>query len=647
MVWTCNLEEKSMKKSLILSCLVLAFSLGVNAQKQFTIKGKILDSDSQIALPFAVIKVLDSKLGTYSDLNGDFSLTLDKDTSYIYVNLLGYVRDTFQVAACTIEDCVLTFAIKQDTEEISSVVIKATKVREYNCASRAEVTRLPVRSLNAIASVSYSRKRRKSKRTEPVYIDRNVQVHNTENYAPIDENEFKLVKNEPLSTVSVDVDKASYSNVRRFIESGSKPPKDAIRIEEMVNYFNYEYPPAEADAPIKSFTQLATCPWNKDNMLLQIGIKGKQLSEETTPNSNLVFLLDVSGSMQSRNKLELVKKSLLLLLDNLQPEDKIAIVVYAGNAGVVLPSTQLKKGKKDIAEALTRLRAGGSTAGGQGILLAYKIAEKNFLKDGNNRIVLCTDGDFNVGVSSNGALEDLISKKKESGVFLSVLGFGMGNYKDDRLEILADKGNGNYAYIDTYKEAKKVFMNEVGGTMYTVAKDVKIQVEFNPQLISGYRLIGYENRKLNNEDFNDDKKDAGEMGENQSVTFLYELIPSDNHKEIKKVKEVDDLKYQVTTPIDSFNAEYLTVKFRYKEPKGVKSKLIEIYHTNKPQSFESTDDNLQFAACVAMFGMMLRESEYAKSMTYRKLFDLLDETQTKNMEEREEFVQLVKKAKGL
>ena len=632
-----------MKKSIALWLLIFTLFGNVNAQNQHVIKGKILDAEDKTPIPFAVVKVLNSNVGAYSDDLGQFQLTLNSDTAFLYISYMGYIHDTVEINPSVSYDNLVVLLVPK-VQQLEIVVVQKHRLEISHAEVR--VQNLPVRSLHMIASVSNSNKRGRKRRVQPEPIAYELPKHNTENYAPINENGFKLVKNEPLSTVSIDVDKASYSNVRRFIENGTKPPKDAVRIEEMVNYFNYEYPPAE-DVPIKSFTQMAVCPWNSDNVLLQVGIKGKQLNEQTKPNSNLVFLLDVSGSMQSSNKLELVKKSLYLLLDNLLPQDRIAIVVYAGSAGLVLPSTRIESGKEDIVEAINKLQAGGSTAGGEGIVLAYKVAQKNFLKDGNNRIILCTDGDFNVGVSSNGALEDLISDKKEGGVFLTVLGFGMGNYKDDRLELLADRGNGNYAYIDSYKEAEKVFLNEVGGTLYTIAKDVKIQIEFNPQLISGYRLIGYENRMLENEDFNDDKKDAGELGENQSVTFLYELIPAENTKETEKLKKVDDLKYQVNTTLDTLNEEYLTVKFRYKEPKGVKSKLLEINHVNQPQSFETCDNNLRFAACVAMFGMMLRESEYAKSMTYRQLLSMLDDAQVSGMPEREEFVQLVKKTKGL
>jgi len=365
---------------------------------------------------------------------------------------------------------------------------------------------------------------------------------NTEEYDKIDENEFLDVLSNPQSTFSIDVDGASYSNARRFISNGEMPPIDAVRVEEFINYFTYDYENQSSEHPFSIHTEVSNCPWNPASKLLHIGLQGKRIATENLPNSNLVFLLDVSGSMNSPSKLPLLKSSFKLLLDNLTKKDRIAIVVYAGAAGLVLPSTSCSN-KEEILEALNKLESGGSTAGGAGIELAYKIAKENFISEGNNRIILATDGDFNVGTSSNSELERLVEEKRKTGVYLSVLGFGSGNYKDSKMEKLADQGNGNYYYIDSMFEAKKVLVNEMGGTLLTIAKDVKIQIEFNPAKVSQYRLIGYENRALANKDFNDDKKDAGELGSGHSVTALYEIIPANPDKSGKK-----NMKYNTSQP---------------------------------------------------------------------------------------------------
>ena len=363
---------------------------------------------------------------------------------------------------------------------------------------------------------------------------------NTESYGDITENGYRDPLRAPYSTFSIDVDNASYSNVRRFINLGQQVPVDAVRIEEMVNYFKYDYPKAEDGQPFSVYTETGICPWNKNHYLLHIGLRGKDIEKSELPPSNLVFLLDVSGSMDEPTKLPLLKAAFGMLVSELRAQDRVAIVVYAGAAGVVLESTPGNR-KEVIMQALDKLQAGGSTAGGQGIMLAYKIAEKNFIREGNNRIILATDGDFNVGVSDNASMERLVEEKRGLGVYMTVLGFGMGNIKDDKMEIIADKGNGNYAYIDNIQEARRVLVREFGGTLFTIAKDVKFQVEFNPAFVRSYRLVGYENRILNDEDFNDDTKDAGEMGAGHTVTALYEIIPAGSDE---IVPLVDPLRYQ-------------------------------------------------------------------------------------------------------
>ena len=429
----------------------------------------------------------------------------------------------------------------------------------------------------------------------------------------MNENGYKNVKNNPLSTFSIDVDNASYSNIRRFINSGSLPPADAVRIEEMINYFKYDYPEPRGEHPFSVYTELAMCPWNNKHQLLLVGLRGKSIDKTSLPSSNLVFLIDVSGSMNDPNKLPLLKSAFGLLVNELRPQDHVAIVVYAGAAGLVLESTPGNR-KEVIMSAIDNLEAGGSTAGGAGLKLAYKEAEKNFVKGGNNRIILATDGDFNVGESSNGGMERLVEEKRELGVFITVLGFGMGNYKDDKMEIIADKGNGNYSYIDNLQEARRVLVREFGGTLFTIAKDVKFQLEFNPAKVDSYRLIGYENRLLNDEDFNDDTKDAGEMGSGHMVTALYEIIPAGSGE---KIPSVDPLRYQVSRKIqeEDYSGELLTIKVRYKQPDGSTSKLLEKPVRSNASSIDEVSDNLRFAAAVVEFGMILRESEYKGTAT--------------------------------
>ncbi|HRN40859.1 MAG TPA: von Willebrand factor type A domain-containing protein, partial [Vicingus sp.] len=431
---------------------------------------------------------------------------------------------------------------------------------------------------------------------------------NTEAYSSITENDFKNALLNPLSTFSIDVDAASYSNVRRFITNGQNPPADAVRIEEMINYFNYDYPQPKDEHPFSITTEMSTTPWNSKTKLVHIGLQGKNIDMSEIPASNLVFLVDVSGSMEAANKLPLLKKSFNLLVDNLRENDRVAIVVYAGAAGLVLPSTS-GSDKAKILEALNNLSAGGSTAGGAGIKLAYKVAQENFIKDGNNRIILATDGDFNIGASSDGEMTKLIEEKRKSGVYLTCLGFGMGNYKDSKMETLADKGNGNYAYIDNILEAKKVLVTEMGGTLFTIAKDVKLQLEFNPNKVESYKLIGYENRLLNAEDFNDDTKDAGELGAGHTVTALYEIVL----KGEGTAPSVDPLRYQKLTelaPKTVPSEELLTVKFRYKKPNEETSKLIVNHLTDQSVSLAKTSNNFRFSAAVAEFGLLLRNSKY-------------------------------------
>jgi len=469
---------------------------------------------------------------------------------------------------------------------------------------------------------------------------------NTEEYGRIADNPFLETLRNPLSTFSIDVDRASYSNVRRFLHENQRPPRDAVRIEEMVNYFSYDYPDPPAGQPFSLTTEIASCPWNEKNRLLLIGLQGRRIDTADLPPGNLVFLLDVSGSMQDPDKLPLVQRALHLLVDQLRPQDRVAIVAYAGSAGLVLPSTPGSE-KGTIAEAIDRLEAGGSTAGGEGIVLAYKVAKENFVEGGNNRVILATDGDFNVGVSSDGELERLIEQKRRDRIFLSVLGFGTGNIKDSKMELLADKGNGNYAYIDTLNEARKVFVQELGATLTTIAKDVKLQIEFNPAKVRAYRLIGYENRLLRAEDFHDDAKDAGEMGAGHSVTALYELVPPDGDLAIA---QVDPLKYQTVQLNNSASAspELLTLKLRYKEPDEETSRLLTQPVLDATTLIAAASDNLRFAASVAELGLLLRESPYKSHASYDQAAEMASHALGGDNEGyRAEFLQLVHAASRL
>jgi Ca-activated chloride channel family protein len=431
---------------------------------------------------------------------------------------------------------------------------------------------------------------------------------NTEEYSRITDNRFLAALTNPLSTFSIDVDRASYSNVRRFLTQGQLPPADAVRIEELVNYFSYDYAEPDGRDPFTIAADAAPAPWNPRHQLVRIGIQGKRYQMTGARSSNLVFLIDVSGSMMSEDKLPLVKRALHTLVDHLGERDRVSIVVYAGHAGLILPPTP-GSDRETILSAIDHLEAGGSTAGGAGIRLAYDVARRSFMPEGNNRVILATDGDFNVGVSSTAELTRLVEDRRKEGTYLTVLGFGTGNYKDGRMEALADKGNGNYAYIDNILEARKVFGTELTGTLFTIAKDVKIQVEFNPSRVKAYRLIGYENRLLAKEDFNDDTKDAGELGAGHSVTALYEVVPAGSDEDFALVT-TDSLRYQHPTfPVSGHADEWLTVKLRYKPPASDKSRLLSLRLTDN-EVHQRLDGDFAFAAAVAEFGMLLRDSEF-------------------------------------
>lgn len=469
--------------------------------------------------------------------------------------------------------------------------------------------------------------------------------HNTEAYDHLEENPFLDARANPLSTFSIDVDTASYANVRRFLNEGALPPPGAVRIEEMINYFIYDYaPPEDASVPFASHVEVAGCPWTPRHRLVRIGLKGREINAESRPKSNLVFLIDTSGSMTPPNKLPLLKRALALLVERMDERDNVAMVVYAGSAGLVLPSTPGDR-KEEILGALEQLESGGSTNGGAGIQLAYDTAASHFINDGVNRVILATDGDFNVGTTNQSELVNIIEARAKSGVYLTVLGFGMGNLKDSTLEKLADKGNGNYAYIDSLGEARKVLIEQMTGSLITIAKDVKIQVEFNPSQVNAYRLIGYENRMLRSEDFNDDTKDAGEIGAGHTVTALYEVVPAGVEIELP---QVDELKYQ-TPPEGAQGAEstdLLTLKIRYKEPDKDTSEKLEFPVHDTGALFAESSDDFRFAASVAAFGMLVRKSAHCGDVTCDSVTTWASPCADRD-EYRREFLSLVAKAAEL
>jgi Ca-activated chloride channel family protein len=481
---------------------------------------------------------------------------------------------------------------------------------------------------------------------EEVELEPQPTVHNTEAYDHIRDNPFVLVATDPLSTFSIDVDTASYANVRRFLTQGQLPPPDAVRIEELINYFTYEYPAPSTDRPFSVNVEVAAAPWALKHRLVRVGLKGREIAFEDRRPSNLVFLLDVSGSMNSPLKLPLLKTAMKLLVEQLGENDTVSVAVYAGASGLVLPPTTCDK-KETIVAALEQLQAGGSTNAGSGIQLAYETATANFIKGGVNRVILCTDGDFNVGITNRGDLVRLIEDKARSGVFLTVLGFGMGNYKDATLQDLADKGNGNHAYIDSEREARKVLVEQVGGTLVTIAKDVKIQVEFNPALVRAFRLIGYENRILRHQDFADDTKDAGEIGAGHTVTALYELVPVGQDI---PVPGIDPLKYQKPPELTEAAraGELLTVKLRYKQPDGDTSTQIDVPVKDPGKGYDDASPDFKFAAAVAAFGMILRDSPFKAGANLDAVLELAaDGVASDPGGYRAEFLALARKAKSL
>jgi Ca-activated chloride channel homolog len=654
-----------MKRLVFMLIPVALIMLAFRPIHSHTVSGTITD-DNGTPLSSARVFVKGTNTATVSRQDGTYTITATDKNSTLVFSSVGYATQEIKIKGRNIID----ISLKSAGAELQEVVVigygtqkkkdltgsVTTISTDQIYRSQAPVSQQLQGKAAGIAIGNHgsganirirgisSQKRKK----QSGFYDQTVEDFNTEGYDNIQENMFLKASENPLSTFSIDVDAASYSNVRRFLSQGQLPPAGAVRIEEMINYFHYEYPQPQNDHPFSINTEISNAPWNKEHKLVLIGLQGKKIPTHNLPASNLVFLIDVSGSMQGPNRLPLVKASMKMLVDQLREQDKVSIVVYAGAAGLVLKPTSGDE-KTTIKDAIDKLEAGGSTAGGAGIKLAYNTAKEYFVKGGNNRVILCTDGDFNVGESSDDAMERLIENERKSGVFLTVLGYGMGNYKDNKMQKLADKGNGNHAYIDGISEAKKVLVNEFGGTLFTIAKDVKLQIEFNPAKVQGYRLIGYENRMLAKEDFNDDKKDAGELGSGHTVTALYEVIPVGVNSSF--LKNVDPLKYQKNEAPFSKSSqtdEIMTVKFRYKAPDGEVSKLIEHPLKDDELSIAKTSDNFRFAASVAEFGMLLRKSEFKATASFDNIIKTARKAKGSDEEGyRSEFIRLVESAQML
>ncbi|MEQ9090820.1 MAG: von Willebrand factor type A domain-containing protein [Balneola sp.] len=627
---------KTLIASLLLLILpeVIDIPNPVSVQVKVKVQGTVVDADTQQPLVGATIQIKAKSIGETSDVNGHFEFYTEPGTSLIEVQYVGFKKFAKQinVPKSGLNNLIISlspnipFPIKVPNQEI----VQLEEITEFDFDGPLNLP--PPSKLSGING-----------HANKMFVS--FGSTHSEEYAEISENTFKWATKTPLSTFSIDVDGASYSNVRRMIMDGRLPVKDAVRVEELINYFNYDYENPVGEHPFSVNTEVGKAPWNPDHQLVQIGIQGEKVEADSLPPSNLVFLLDVSGSMNYHDKLPLLKKGFKLLTNQLREEDYVSIVVYAGSSGLVLPPTS-GADKETILEALNKLNAGGSTAGAAGIKQAYQVAKEHFRKDGNNRVILATDGDFNVGVSNNSELVDLIEEKRDQGIFLSVLGFGSGNLKDSKMEQIANNGNGNYYYIDNLLEAKKVLVSEMGGTLHTIAKDVKIQVEFNPQNVKAYRLIGYENRLLADEDFNNDKKDAGELGSGHTVTALYEVIPHGVDID-SSLSDIDPLKYQTpTTPVNGFNDELMTVKLRYKQPDGDKSELL--IQVIKRSERSELSENLKFASSVASFGMLLRDSKFKGSSSFEMVQQLAKES--KGVDEngyRAEFIKIVELAELL
>jgi len=632
---TETLKAKIMKTIVSVIAFILLTSMG--PATQVVIRGRVT-GPNDLPLKGVTVMVRGTSTSTATNINGDYAITPGPAAKVLVFSLQGMKNLEEPIAGRTVINVKMEPAsvMERDKKEPRPVADQIYYVAEE--AADYEVNAVAGKIKSAQAPGSYFR--------SSCYQIPPQHSANTESYADIDENGYRDPLRNPYSTFSIDVDNASYSNVRRFINLGQEVPADAVRIEEMVNYFRYDYPIATGAHPFSVYTETGLCPWNSSHYLLHIGLRGKDIDRSELPPSNLVFLLDVSGSMNQPNKLPLLKSAFGLLVNELRAHDRVAIVVYAGAAGVVLESTP-GSNKETIMQALDKLQAGGSTAGGEGIMLAYRIAEKNYIKGGNNRIILATDGDFNVGVSDNTSMEKLVEEKRGLGVYMTVLGFGMGNIKDDKMEIIADKGNGNYAYIDNIQEARRVLVQEFGGTLFTIAKDVKFQIEFNPAYVKSYRLVGYENRMLADEDFNDDTKDAGEMGAGHTVTALYEIVPAGSDE--TGLPLIDPLRYQsgpenreARAPVKDAPRELCNIKLRYKDPDALTSKVFSKTVGTEIKKAGETTDRFRFSAAVAAFGMILRDSPYRGTATLNDVITMAGGSRGSDTDGyRAEFIRLV------
>ncbi len=629
-----------MKRTATLMSLLTAICIGlisfsnIDNAYQFVI-GTVID-DEGIPIIGANVIVKGTTVGAITDIDGTYSIEVPTGGQYLIFSFTGYSTEqieytgqkTIDVTMSTnsrLIDEVVVVGYKKPMRIFNKIFSKSERKKpKYNVVSSA------LQATCAGVSISgYSGSDQQDHRSQ-------------ESYDQIIDNRFASATHKAISTFSIDVDRAAYSNVRRYIDDGGLPPPDAVRIEELLNYFSYDYPQPESDVPFATYSELSSCPWNDKHQLLRIGVQGKNVDMGKLPPSNLVFLIDVSGSMNSENKLPLVQKTLKYLVAQMRQEDYISLVVYAGAAGVVLPPTSGKQ-KNIIINAIDGLSAGGSTAGAEGIELAYELAKKTYRVQGNNRVILATDGDFNIGISSDEGLVKLIEKRRDDGIFLSVLGFGMGNYQDAKMQKLADSGNGNHAYIDNMQESMKLFGDEFGGTLFTIAKDVKIQIGFNDKKVAAYRLIGYENRMLETEDFSDDAKDAGELGVGHSVTALYEIIPHGMDSDMLPTTDKDDGKMEKYTPYTK--GELASIKLRYKDPLGSVSRLIE---SSISDNIESPTDDQRFAAAVVEYGLVLRDSEYKGSANLNSAISRAKNAKGIDADGlRSDFVKMMRKTKKL
>ena len=669
----------------LFSIIALMLVTAMNPATQVVIRGTVTGPDNR-PLSGVVVMIKGTNITTMTGTDGTYSIPVVPEARVLVFSLRGMkpleepIAGRIVINVSMQPDRTAQREVKPETPPVSDRDVKKDKIP---AGDRVKYVAMEVAEYESASVVAYDQVIAAPTGTQmkSSYHHQPYTEPNTESYAGFSENGYRDPLREPYSTFSIDVDNASYSNVRRFINLGQEVPADAVRIEEMINYFRYDYPKPAGEHPFSVYTETGICPWNNNHYLLHVGLRGKDIDRNEMPPSNLVFLIDVSGSMNYPNKLPLLKSAFGMLVNELREEDRVALVVYAGAAGVVLESTPGNR-KETIMQALDNLQAGGSTAGGAGLMLAYKIAERNFIKGGNNRIILATDGDFNVGVSDNRSMEQLVEEKRGLGIYMTVLGFGMGNIKDDKMEIIADKGNGNYAYIDNIQEARRVLVQEFGGTLFTIAKDVKFQVEFNPAYVKAYRLVGYENRLLADQDFNDDTKDAGEMGAGHTVTALYEIIPAGSDE--TGIPSFDPLRYQgsrdgspsgdmvgstdrsrdtgrggdVPVAKDSRDSradrarmnevprELCNIKLRYKDPDALTSKLFSKTVGTDIKKAGETTDRFRFSAAVAEFGMILRNSKYRGNVTTADVISLASGARGTDPDGyRAEFIRLVQSAK--